>query len=383
MSRDKRDIDSNNLTTTTVAAQPTNRRGVLRTLASGAAGLLGLAAFGTTSGNAKADNKDGNNGGNSNGNGGGEVNPSTTGQPLLIGQDNQPTHVNPTIQTTGLSNPSQTLLAPIMFNVTNSTNAQQSGAISDCRVGIAARVTGIDQQEGGYNAPKIGLFGEVDQAGGGLKSYGVYGKANGTGYGGLFEGVFAPLKLQPGSFQSAPPAADTTHQVGELYVSSNGSLYYCVGQARYAGQPTQMVWREVAGSKTASIHYLPAPDRFVDTRPGSQNRGGSQGLSGGNAPVFNILGVPGRDGRVIPKGAIGIVGNVTIVAPSHDGFIKVLPGSTNPNTGTSTVNFKAGVDTANAFNCALDPNGPNDLVVVVPASVNTCHMLIDVVAYYI
>lgn len=68
----------------------------------------------------------------------------------------------------------------------------------------------------------IGVFG----AGGDGHSDGVYGIGAGEGYGGQFASGFAPLRLVPASAGAGHPT-DDQHKVGEFYVDSQGSLFYC------------------------------------------------------------------------------------------------------------------------------------------------------------
>ncbi|HET7271110.1 MAG TPA: bZIP transcription factor [Rubrobacter sp.] len=68
----------------------------------------------------------------------------------------------------------------------------------------------------------------------------VYGKHNAQGYGGLFEGGRAQLKLVPASSRGRPTGA---HTKGELYMDSAGSLFVCVK----GGTPG--AWRKFATTR--------------------------------------------------------------------------------------------------------------------------------------
>lgn len=68
----------------------------------------------------------------------------------------------------------------------------------------------------------IGVFG----AGGSGNSDGVYGIGHSNGYGGQFASGFAPLRLVPASAGTGHPTG-AQHNVGEFYVDSHGSLFYC------------------------------------------------------------------------------------------------------------------------------------------------------------
>jgi hypothetical protein len=74
----------------------------------------------------------------------------------------------------------------------------------------------------------IGVFG----AAGSGDSDGVYGVGSGHGYGGQFASGFAPMRLVPASTGTGHPTG-APHNVGEFYVDSHGSLFYC----RRSGTP--------------------------------------------------------------------------------------------------------------------------------------------------
>lgn len=130
-----------------------------------------------------------------------------------------------------------------------------------------------------------------------------------------------------------------------------------------------------------TLFPLPTPDRYVDTRPGAQNRGGLSApfTNIGNTFDFTVTGVAGRDGRIIPAGATAVVGNVTAVAPSANGLFKILPGGSATTLGTSTVNFNAGFTTANSFLSQLNNIGQ---LRAFYSGGGQSDLLIDIVGYY-
>ena len=130
-----------------------------------------------------------------------------------------------------------------------------------------------------------------------------------------------------------------------------------------------------------TLFYLPAPDRFVSTVDG---RGGKSGPFVQNELFdYTLAGATGRDGNVIPVGAIAILGNVTAVSPTvAAGLFKILPGGTPTGTGTSTLNFNAGFNTANAFSVGLNPSGQLRAFYSSANASATSHLLVDVVGYY-
>jgi hypothetical protein len=59
-----------------------------------------------------------------------------------------------------------------------------------------------------------------------------------SGYGGNFKGASAPIHLYPSQLPGSPSTGN--HQTGELYVDSNGLLWFC------AGSGTPGTWKQVA-----------------------------------------------------------------------------------------------------------------------------------------
>ena len=82
--------------------------------------------------------------------------------------------------------------------------------------------------------------------------------------------------------------------------------------------------------------------------------------------------ITGRGG--VPTDAVSAVVNVTMVGPAADGFATVFPDGAVPEA--SSVNYRAGQDTANELVVKLSPTG--SLRIYTWA---TSHVLVDVVGY--
>lgn len=132
---------------------------------------------------------------------------------------------------------------------------------------------------------------------------------------------------------------------------------------------------------------LSRSDRFIDTRGFAPGGGGKVGPFNLSIPGtsdtfdFTVTGVSGRDGLTVPVGATAVMGSVTAVDPSANGHFKILPGGTSVSLGTSTVNFNAGINTANAFTMRLDTTGRLRAFLTSPDPNATVHLLIDIVAF--
>jgi 2-polyprenyl-3-methyl-5-hydroxy-6-metoxy-1,4-benzoquinol methylase len=148
---------------------------------------------------------------------------------------------------------------------------------------------------------------------------------------------------------------------------TDGTIAIAGARIGYTGSPGTLV-------------FLPAPDRFVDTRIGQGGKTGA--FTVGESYDFTITGVAGRDGNVIPAGAKAVLGTVTAVSPTGGGLFKILPGGTATTTGTSTVNFNAGFNTASAYQVRLDSSGRVRGWFSSATPSAQSQLLVDVVGYY-
>lgn len=197
------------------------------------------------------------------------------------------------------------------------------------------------------------------------------------GYGLKASGGLAPLFLGAGSGPGAPLAASGAHQSGELYVDSNGNLFYC------SASGTPGTWRQVSGTNTAgSFHALSSPERFIDTRSGL---GGSGILTRGTAVTFTLTNVNGQSGDAslrIPTGAIAIVGNITSVSPGATGFVTLYPADAANVPTTSNLNFTTGAVVGNNFTVGLSSSGQMKAIAQGGSSYQV-HIIVDVFGYYL
>jgi hypothetical protein len=188
-----------------------------------------------------------------------------------------------------------------------------------------------------------------------------------AGYGLRASGGLAPIFLV-GSGTGAPTGG--THQAGELYSDTAGSLYFCVS----GGAPG--TWRQLSGTNTAGVfHTLPSPDRFVNNVTLTKDVPQTFNMT-------NVNGVSGNPALRIPTGATAIVGNVTVVQSTASGFLSLYPtGSSIPTT--SNVNYPAAnAVVGNNFTVGLSSTGQLNAVAQ-GANAHTVHIYIDVFGYYL
>lgn len=197
-----------------------------------------------------------------------------------------------------------------------------------------------------------------------------------NGYGVRAQGGMAPIFLVKSGTSGTPTTGD--HSAGELFVDTDGILYYCIT----SGTGTAAVWRQVAGSTSSgAFHSLPSPERFIDTRT---NLGGNGTLSKNTPVTFTLTNVNGQSGNIalrIPTGATAIVGNISVVNASAQGNVVLYPGNVATPT-TSNINFLAGVIVGNNFTVGLSTSGQIKAMARSNASTMSVDIIVDVFGYY-
>jgi hypothetical protein len=197
-----------------------------------------------------------------------------------------------------------------------------------------------------------------------------------AGYGLRASGGLAPLFLVGGGSAGAPSAG--THQAGELYVDSAGTLYYCTS----GGTPG--TWRKVVASAGAGgVTFLSTPERFIDTRPNGII-GPTPPATAGRLPAnttytYQITGRNGQSNNSslqVPANATAILISIGVVNPDAGGWMFAFPGGASVPTSTilswpSAGNFRTG------STVALSASGQ----ISIQASVGTDFNL-DVIGYY-
>lgn len=91
-------------------------------------------------------------------------------------------------------------------------------------------------------------------------------------------------------------------------------------------------------------------------------------------------------GSAVPSGATGVLLNVTVTAPSANGFLSIRPGDATGAASTSSLNFNAGQTVPNSVQVALPTAGANAGQIDITYDAYgvkgpTTDVLIDVVGY--
>lgn len=172
---------------------------------------------------------------------------------------------------------------------------------------------------------------------------------------GIERPVISNLNLLPGQ---------TSPNMVTVGVGSDGavSLYSAVGTTHLIADVVGY-YSAVDGPAGSRFHAL-TPDRLVDTRLG---RGAPAGPIGAGAELAVSL----------PSGATAAVLNVTVDAPTADGFVAVYPGGV-ARPSTSNVNFTAGQTAANLVTVRAGADG----TVRVYNSHGSSQIIVDIVGVY-
>lgn len=119
----------------------------------------------------------------------------------------------------------------------------------------------------------------------------------------------------------------------------------------------------------ATEYYTVTPCRMLDTRIGAA-------LASESTRMVSLDGACG-----VPSEARALAVNVTAVTPTATGNLVLFPGN-YPQPGTNTVNFRAGVTTANNAVLPLSSDGLQSLAILATAPGGSVHATIDVVGYF-
>jgi hypothetical protein len=212
----------------------------------------------------------------------------------------------------------------------------------------------------------VGVLGAASES----DAFGVLGQSSaGTGVGGQSSGSggFDVAALGTGRLWQKPSGSvgePTIGKRGEQTRDSNGDLYICVAD----GLPG--IWKKVAALNTSfqggAIGLLANPIRLLDTRTNSA-------WVAGSTHALQVTGVS-IGGISVPAGAVGVVGNVTVVRASADGDLRLYPGATVP--ASSSINFAARQVIANSVIVGLNGSGQFNIKVDMPTGA-TVNVLFD------
>ena len=151
-------------------------------------------------------------------------------------------------------------------------------------------------------------------------------------------------------------------------------------------------------SAPGSLHLFTYSDRFVDTRDGTGLPGGTPkkldagAYPNGTSHKFQLSGVTGSFGQVIPPGATAVQGTITATRAKNPGFLSVLSGDVDfqPDVVSpklrAIIAFQKDLPICNHFIVPLCPCGTIQVVIFLSAGVVSqpeyVDVVVDVAGYY-
>jgi hypothetical protein len=193
-----------------------------------------------------------------------------------------------------------------------------------------------------------------------------------TSLGFLYVGP-APANNPTSSTLNFPKGDDRANAV-TVALSTAGTL--SVTYAAPTSGPKAQVIFDVTGyfspDTTGATYYPLTPTRLLDTR---SNLGISGAMRSHSAQSFQVR------GSLVPAEATAVTGNLTVTGQTSLGFLYVGPAQAD-NPTSSTLNFPAGDDRANAVTVALSTDGRLWVTYAAPTLGPTAHVIFDVTGYF-
>jgi hypothetical protein len=169
----------------------------------------------------------------------------------------------------------------------------------------------------------------------------------------------------------ATNTGDVSQNYGILYADGSQkpafSGFQCDAKALYLGSaPTCS-----SPVYPKSTYHAVAPTRVLDTRNGT---GGISGpFTNHHARSFTVPG--------LPSNAVAVTGNLTVTQASAGGFLYIGPMASD-FPASSTLNFPAGDDRANAVTVALGAGNNLAITYVAPSDGPTAQAIFDLTGYF-
>lgn len=246
---------------------------------------------------------------------------------------------------------------------------------------VVARQSGIPSSVQNQTASIMGIGGTdlstgvvgVATGAGGSYTAGVMGIALLAGPD-LFANGTGAILQKASTIVGPPPGYDVF--VGQLIRDHNGDMYLCMDLGNNdLNIPPR--WKKLGsltnGYNGGATGLLPTPVRMYDSRKTGGPFHGNTARSVQITPTAPPFYTP----TAVPLGAVGCVGNLTVVSPTAGGYLVIYPqGSSTPST--STVNFAAGQTVANSFIVGLGNTGQ---VTIHSFTSGQCHVVLDVTGF--
>ena len=147
--------------------------------------------------------------------------------------------------------------------------------------------------------------------------------------------------------QSTDITASSPGTIGSLARNSDGELWYCVATNSWRNLSGGAAPIGPAGSFTTVAPFRGFDSRFTTRFSGDENRTISC------ADSINVADGTTVTADALPPGANAVAANITVIAPTTNGFASINPGG-DAVIKASVVNYTAGQNIANAGIFALD-----------------------------
>ena len=189
--------------------------------------------------------------------------------------------------------------------------------------------------------------------------------------------VFAAGTAVPGtSVVNFAPGKDKANAAIVALSATGGLSFYSDTVAGTSVNPVQVIIDVVGYVEVGSVFTAITPARALDTRPGTQVGPIAGTLTHRQVYALDVS-------SKVPAAATAVVLNVTAVAPSAAGNLRVYPDTAGtgrtPPPGTSSINYVPGRDIPNMVVVALPANGTIDLYS--DQISGTTHVVVDIVGY--
>jgi murein DD-endopeptidase MepM/ murein hydrolase activator NlpD len=172
------------------------------------------------------------------------------------------------------------------------------------------------------------------------------------------------------------PAGDDRANSVTVALGSGGVLW--VTYAAPVLGPTAQVIFDVTGyftpDMTGAIYVPLTPTRLLDSRDGT---GRTTVFSSHVGQAFSVAGGSGG----VPANAVAVTGNLTVTQQTRNGFLYIGPARAD-NPTSSTLNFPAGDDRANAVTVALGSGGVLWITYAAPVLGPTAQAIFDVTGFF-
>jgi hypothetical protein len=180
------------------------------------------------------------------------------------------------------------------------------------------------------------------------------------------------------------PGGHTCHTAGARVCTVSGltnrTWYtFTVTATNVAGTSDPSAASPQAMPLAGATYKTVTPNRILDSRNGTG--GISTKISHNNPVSFTVTGQSTDPAKNVPAGAVAVTGNLTVTNATRLGYFVLTPARPTGPLTTSTLNFQAGVNTANGVTVPLGTGGVLWVTYFAKPGA-TADVIFDVTGYY-